>query len=95
MKISDIVSNLLGKYERNMLPEGLKRNKTLESAPPSDNRAVPSDKVEISDEAIRLASLEENSVGRLEEIKSAVNNGTYNPPLSEVAKSILEEWENE
>jgi negative regulator of flagellin synthesis FlgM len=71
------------------------QNKRVESKEIKELKNVQKDSVQISTEGRSLSSLSiednlENRSKRIEEIKEAIEKGTYKPSSKEIAKKIIE-----
>ncbi len=99
MKIDTYLNGILEKYTKQSKPEktdkvNIKENTGAQTTPA--NKGI--DKVEISPKAKLISELlgsENINAQKLQEIKARIENGTYKPPINEIAKSILKEWKGE
>ncbi len=93
MKINDLMGDVISRYAKQSKVET--KNTSANAADKKNKRTVSTkeDRVEISKNAKILLQLGEGDRSeKLNNIKLAINNGTYKPDTEETAKAILKEW---
>ena len=101
MKIGTYIDGALEKYIKQSKADKAKQVNIKENNTESTQQQVSKsdvDKVEISPQAKLLSELlgnEDTKAEKLARVKAQIENGTYKPPISEIAKSILKEWKGE
>lgn len=99
MKVDDFVSGVIQKYSKQVNVENNRNknsgNKNAEITDKQD-RAPQTDKVDISPKAkmIAVLSSDADKSERINQVKSEIAQGTYNPPIDKISKALLEEWKN-
>ncbi|MGB9755511.1 MAG: flagellar biosynthesis anti-sigma factor FlgM [Desulfurella sp.] len=96
MKISDILGSSIDSILNH---KKIQKNTQIQTTQTTDskNSNTVQDSINISKTAkilSNLSDLEANHQKRLEAVQKAYENGTYNPDLTNLAKSILEEIKN-
>ena len=100
MKIGTYIDGALEKYIKQSKAGKTKPVNISESTVENTQQVSKSevDKVEISPQAKLLSELlgnEDTKAEKLAKVKAQVKNGTYKPPIDDIAKSILKEWKGE
>ncbi len=100
MKIGTYIDGALEKYIKQSKVDKTKQANIRENKTENTQQVSKSDvdKVEISPQAKLLSELlgnEDTKAEKLARVKAQIENGTYKPPISEIAKSILKEWKGE
>ncbi len=100
MKIGTYIDGALEKYIKQSKADKTKQVNIKENNTENTQQVSKSevDKVEISPQAKLLSELlgnEDTKADKLARVKTQIENGTYKPPISEIAKSILKEWKGE
>jgi negative regulator of flagellin synthesis FlgM len=100
MKINGFITDVLSKYDKQAksLDKTDVKKSSRSDVSVKDKSPKELDKVEISSNAKALSQLGESDserAVRIEQVKAAVNHGSYKPNIDEIAKALLKEWKNE